>query len=86
MNKAASQRRGKLKASKMRNKCVTGKTRFRDHKECVALLHNSANRRVTDIREHGFTKRNEIRSYPCNLCSGYHVSSKESWGNMKKAA
>lgn len=86
MNKSANKKRGKLKPSKMRHKCATGKTRFRDHKECVSVLHNSENRRVTDIEERGFTKRNEIRSYPCNLCAGYHVSSKETWGNVRKAA
>jgi hypothetical protein len=72
--------------TKLRHKCPTGKTRFRDHQESVAALHKSANYRAKDLVERGFTKRNEIRSYPCDQCSGYHISSKANWDSRKEAA
>jgi hypothetical protein len=79
-------RRPKANVSKLRHKCPTGKIRFRDHEMCVAALHKSANIRALDITERGFTKRNEIRSYPCEKCAGWHVSSKATWDSRLEAA
>jgi hypothetical protein len=73
-------------SAKLRGKCPTGKTRFRDHQESVSALHRSANHRVVDLSERGFTKRQEIRSYPCDLCSGWHLTSKATWDSRKEAA
>lgn len=62
------------------------KRRFKDHKQSIKVLHLSANRRVVDLAEFGETKRNEIRDYFCDRCRGFHVTSKETWGNPRKAA
>ena len=79
-------RRPKADITKLRHKCPTGKTRFRDHQECVSVLHRSANSRVVELAERGFTKRNEVRSYPCDKCAGWHISSKSNWDSRKQAA
>ena len=74
------------KITKLRRKCPTGKIRFRDHDMCIAALHRSANIRAIDLEGQGFTKRNEIRSYPCEKCAGWHLSSKANWDSRKEAA
>lgn len=57
-----------------RNKCDTGKTRFRDQKEAIDsirhLEHKSSREEIP------------IRTYKCPKCHGWHVTSKEfgSWG------
>jgi len=79
-------RRPKANVTKLRHKCPTRKIRFRDHEMCVAALHKSANLRALDLAERGYTKRNEIRSYQCDKCSGWHVSSKSNWDSRLEAA
>lgn len=74
------------KITKLRRKCPTGKIRFRDHDMCIPALHRSANIRAIDLAGQGFTKRNEIRSYPCEKCAGWHLSSKANWDSRKEAA
>lgn len=79
-------RRPKAKVTKLRHKCPTGKIRFKDHDMCVSALHKSANIRAVEVVEQGFSKRNEIRSYPCDKCAGWHLSSKANWDSRKEAA
>ena len=79
-------RRPAANITKLKHKCPTGKIRFKDHKLCVATLHKAANHRANDLEQLGFTKRNEVRSYKCNLCSGWHLSSKANWDSRKEAA
>jgi hypothetical protein len=79
-------RRPSATVTKLRHKCPTGKTRYRDHQESVSVLHRSANRRSAELVERGFTKRNETRSYPCEKCAGFHLSSKANWDSRKEAA
>ena len=69
----------KIKTTKLRNKCKSGKFRFRDHRECVRVLHAATNQRVIELAEGGESRRREIRSYACGLCSGWHVTSSETW-------
>jgi len=86
MYKVPNDKRGKVKLQKLRKKCVSGKVRFRDHKESVEVLHKSVNTRMAELRDQGYSKRNETRSYPCGLCAGYHLTSKESWSSKAVAA
>lgn len=79
-------RRPAANVAKLRHKCPTGKVRFKDHDMCVAALHKSANIRAVEVVEQGFSKRNEIRSYPCEICAGWHLSSKANWDSRKEAA
>ena len=79
-------RRPAATVTKLRHKCPSGKKRFRDHQESVWALHKSANRRANDLEEKGFTKRNEIRTYPCDECSGFHLTSNQNWDSRKEAA
>lgn len=55
---------------------VSGKRRFRDHREAVRALHRVANHRKT-AREHGQeSRRREVRCYRCKECRGWHLTSK----------
>ncbi|HNA98728.1 MAG TPA: hypothetical protein PKX56_01970 [Marmoricola sp.] len=65
-----------MRASK-KNKCQTGKIRFRDHNEAVGFLHSAANARKVANELGLATTRREVRSYRCNLCRGFHVTSKD---------
>lgn len=79
-------RRSLAKVTKLRRKCPTGKVRFKDHDMCVSALHKSANIRAVEFVEQGYSKRKEIRSYPCEKCAGWHLSSKANWDSRKEAA
>lgn len=52
-----------------RNKCDTGKTRYRDHKEATDSLRHFGHK----------SAREEVpcRAYKCLKCGGWHVTSKE---------
>ena len=76
--------KAKLKAVPYARACK--KSRFKDHKQSVRVLHAATNKRVTDLAEFGETRRNERRDYFCDRCNGFHVTSKETWGNPRKAA
>lgn len=78
--------RPKADITKLRHKCPTGKVRFRDHQQSVAALHKAANYRANDLAERGISNRNEIRSYKCDACAGWHISSKTNWDSRKEAA
>ena len=71
--------------SKKRN-CSSGKSRFKDHKQAIYVLHKMSNQRTNNLRDFGSTTYNQIRVYECNKCSGFHLSSKENWDSRRKAA
>ena len=75
----------KLTKNKKRS-CPSGKTRYKDHKQAVIVLHKMSNRRTNDIRDFGSTTYNQIRAYECNMCSGYHHSSNKKWDSRREAA
>lgn len=57
--------------------CKCGKFRFRDHALAIQALH-SAQRSRKIARELGTTtRRQERRAYPCDLCNGWHLTSRE---------
>lgn len=51
-------------------RCVSGKTRFRDHEEAVNVL-----AKAVTARSFGSDRRREVRVYECELCAGFHVTS-----------
>lgn len=62
------------KSTKRRNLAlcaVSGKVRFRDHREAINALWNSHNAR----RFHEGTDRHECRAYQCTSCHGWHLTS-----------
>lgn len=52
-----------------RNRCSSGKTRFRDHKEALESLHHFQL----------ISERDEVpcRTYFCTMCEGWHMTSKD---------
>lgn len=62
----------------LRRNCT--KIRYRDHREAVAVLHKIAGHR-NRAEAYGLdSRRREIRSYRCDGCNGFHLTSKEAWG------
>jgi tRNA G26 N,N-dimethylase Trm1 len=58
---------------------VSAKRRFRDHREAVAALQQASNVRGR-AREDGIeTRRQEVRSYECTACKGWHLTSQPVW-------
>ena len=58
---------------------TTGKRRFRDHRYAVRALHNAARCRA-EAHVHGLeTIRRERRSYLCEECNGWHLTSQAEW-------
>ena len=51
---------------------VSGKVRFRDHREAVAVLHSAARARLSGYP----TRRAECRAYECSACRGWHLTSR----------
>ena len=64
-------RRGRVRA-RLGSCPITRKVRFRDHAEAVAALHAAEVARVFSA---GQTNRQECRSYACNACHGWHLTS-----------
>lgn len=54
---------------------VTGKRRFRDHREAVAVLHQAACARKFADESGATSRRRECRAYLCTACQGWHVTS-----------
>lgn len=55
---------------------ATGKTRFRDAKDARLALRHAFFARSTAAVAGATTPRNEIRSYKCEHCRGFHLTSK----------
>ena len=53
-----------------------GKVRFRDHREAVTALHNVATLRLRADEDAVASRRREVRSYECERCHGYHLTSR----------
>ncbi|MGA4507263.1 hypothetical protein ACQB6R_06065 [Propionibacteriaceae bacterium G1746] len=58
---------------------VTGKRRFRDHREAVQALHAARNSRKTAAELGQGSSRQECRSYACKACRGWHLTSLPAW-------
>lgn len=59
-------------------KCkVTGKRRFRDHREAVKALRGAVTKRHFAEIDGVPTHRRERRTYECSACSGWHLTSWE---------
>lgn len=55
----------------------SGKVRFRDHREAVDALQTAMNSR-SRAEFAGFgSRRNECRTYECNMCHGWHLTSQQ---------
>lgn len=57
--------------------CTSTKVRFRDHREAVRALHFAQNSRVTAELLGLETRRRECRTYVCDVCRGWHLTSQE---------
>lgn len=85
MKKAPKQNRKRsVNISKLQFRCNSGKVRFRDHQEAVASLQRIKRSAVVEIQEQGWTNRNEVRSYQCGSCKGWHITSSETWSNQNR--
>ena len=61
-----------------RGRCpMTGKIRYRDHKEAVKALHRAKSAANFETGQYGKTDRLERRNYFCQVCSAYHLTSQE---------
>ena len=56
---------------------TTGKKRFRDHDEAIGALHCASNGRRRSESEGTSSRRQEKRTYECNSCHGWHLTSQE---------
>lgn len=69
-------RRSRISRRSETDRCPTsGKRRFRDHREAVSVLHQSAIRRKRAEERQQQTRRREIHSYRCKDCHGWHLTS-----------
>ncbi len=59
---------------------VSGKRRFRDHRHAVRALHGAARCRRAAVLDGVVTSRRECRSYLCDWCDGWHLTSQKEWG------
>jgi hypothetical protein len=56
---------------------VADKVRYKDHRMATDYLHHIKAKAAKEMAEHGFTNHNEKRSYKCNSCKGWHLTSWE---------
>jgi hypothetical protein len=70
--------RGKYHKTKFAQKAICNKkTRYRDRKEALEALHRIQNICYTNALEgKDWSHRKESRTYRCDQCSGYHLTSK----------
>ncbi len=52
-----------------------GKVRFRDHREAVSALHDVVTLRKRAEEAMLPSRRREVRSYACQRCNGFHLTS-----------
>jgi hypothetical protein len=62
-----------------RFECPTGKRRFKDHEQAVDVLHKAAAARNWAKAEKVRTNREEVRTYRCARCKGFHLTSQAEW-------
>jgi hypothetical protein len=79
-------KRATARPSALKNRCVSGKVRFRDRREAIDALHRAANVRAIGIELTGSSTRREVRCYNCKDCSGVHLTSSRNWQPRKVAA
>jgi len=72
-------KRARAKRAILRRCPVTTKRRFRDHRETIAALQQAANIRERASEDGVETRRHEFRSYECNACNGWHLTSQTVW-------
>lgn len=73
--------RGRRRALKRRcSGCM--KRRFRDHAEAIDALHRACDARHRAALDDVSTMRREIRTYECDACKGWHLTSKATWGTI----
>lgn len=48
-------------------RCPSGKRRYRDHEEAFRALRK--------IKARNTREKTPVRTYDCNLCAGYHLTS-----------
>jgi hypothetical protein len=65
-----------VRRSSRRTVCsVSGKRRFRDHREAMKALHRADWTRKTAAEDGVPCRRRERRSYQCEQCKGWHLTS-----------
>jgi len=79
-------KRATARAATLKNRCPSGKLRFRDRREAIDALHRAANIKALAIELTGTSSRREVRCYVCKECAGAHLTSHESWTETKVAA
>ena len=53
------------------------KVRYRDHREAVSALHAIVGIRWRALNDGVVCRRREVRSYSCDSCKGFHLTSQE---------
>ncbi len=67
---------GSHSRSREKRRCeASGKRRFRDHREAVEALHRAATQRRWAAEDAEHSRRQEVRSYRCKACRGWHLTS-----------
>ena len=65
-----------MSRSPRRDTCrSTGKRRFRDHREATKVLRHASSARSYAWQDGAECRRREVRSYECEVCHGWHVTS-----------
>jgi hypothetical protein len=78
MRKNAEYRRPRHPKFSHLDRCAaTGKVRYKDHRMATEFLHHFKNIAVEAVETIGYTTHHEKRSYKCNACSGWHLTSWE---------
>jgi len=72
-------RRARAKARLLRRCAATTKLRFRDHREAITALQHASNVRGRAWENGVETRRQEVRSYECTACKGWHLTSQPVW-------
>lgn len=80
--KKSEQRKQAMKFNNRSTKCfrpnycpMSGKVRFRDHEEAVEAIKAAATQRQWHAAEGTETRRRECRTYRCEVCKGWHLTS-----------
>lgn len=61
----------------------TGKKRWPDHRSAIAVLHRASTSRRWASANGLVSPRQEVRTYPCDACGGWHTTSRSEIGGSR---
>lgn len=73
---APHQPRDRRRKAPRLQRCALGKVRFPDHESAVEALHGARFSRLRSEELGMATRRQEQRAYRCDICRGWHLTSK----------